>query len=55
MEEDALADQERELAIRNIRARAGAKKRRNLLDSRSRTTKDVVGGAMKVGTSLLDF
>jgi ribosomal protein L29 len=55
MEEDALAVEERDLAIRNIRARAGAKKRRNLLDSRSRTTKDVVGGAMKVGTSLLDF
>ncbi|MFP4125396.1 MAG: hypothetical protein ACLFU0_01955 [Alphaproteobacteria bacterium] len=55
MEEDALAVQERDLAVRNIRARAGARQRRNLLDSRNRTTRDVVGGAMKVGSSLLDF
>jgi len=55
MEEDALAVQERDLAIRNIRARAGARQRRNLLESRNRTAKDVVGGAMKVGSSLLDF
>ncbi len=55
LEEDALAVQERDLAISNIRARAGAKKRRNLLESRNAMTKDVVGGAVKVGTSLLDF
>jgi len=55
LEEDALAAQKRELAIRNIRARSGAKQNRNLLDSRNRMTKDVVGGAMKVGSSLLDF
>lgn len=55
MEEDALAVQERDLAINNIRARAGARQRRNLLESRDRTAKDVVGGAMKVGSSLLDF
>jgi hypothetical protein len=55
MEEDALAVQERDLTIRNIRARSGARQRRNLLESRNRLTKDVVGGAMKVGSSLLDF
>jgi len=55
MEEDALAVEERDLAIRNIRARAGARQRRNLLDSRNRVTRDVVGGAMKVGSSLLDL
>lgn len=55
MEEDALAVEERDLAIRNIRARAGARQRRNLLASRNRVTKDVVGGAMKVGGSLLDL
>ena len=55
LEEDGLAVQERELAIRNIRARAGARQHRNLLESRNRVAKDVVGGAMKVGTSLLDF
>jgi hypothetical protein len=55
LEEDALAAQERDLAIRNIRARAGARQRRNLLESRNRMTQDVVGGAMKVGSSLLDL
>ena len=55
LEEDALAAQERDLAIRNIRSRAGARQSRNLLESRNRMTKDVVGGAMKVGSSLLDF
>jgi len=55
LEEDALAVQERERAIENIRARAGARKQRNLLDSRNRTARDVVGGAITVGTSLLDF
>ena len=55
LEEDALAVQERDLAIRNIRARAGARQRRNLLESRNRMTQDVVGGAMKVGSSLLDL
>jgi hypothetical protein len=54
-EEDALAARERDLAIRNIRARAGARRSRNLLDARSGMTKGVVGSAMKVGTSLLDL
>ncbi len=53
--EDALAVQARDLAIRNIRARAGDKRRRNLLESRSSMTKGLVGGAMKVGNSLLDL
>jgi len=50
-----LAVQERERAIANIRARAGARRSRNLLDSRTGLAKSAVGGAIRVGSSLLDF
>lgn len=53
-EDDAIAVRERELAVHNIRARANAQKRRNLLDSQTSMTKQAVGGAMGLGRSLLD-
>ncbi len=55
LEDDALAVQERELAIENIRARADARRRRNLLDAQSQTARQAVGGALSIGKSLLDI
>ena len=55
LEEDALAVRERDMAVADIRARAAAQKRRNLLESRNQTTKQAVGGAISIGRSLLDF
>jgi ribosomal protein L29 len=54
LDEDAQSVQEREFAISNVRARADARRERNLLESRNKTTRQAFGGAVSVGRSLLD-
>ena len=53
--EDALAAQERDLAIQGIRGRASAQKRRNLLEADSQIVRQGVTSAFGVGRSLLEL
>ncbi len=54
LDEDAQSVQDRELAIRNVRARADAQRERNLLGARNTTSRQAFGGVVSVGRSLLD-
>ncbi|TVQ35990.1 MAG: hypothetical protein EA356_06405 [Geminicoccaceae bacterium] len=53
--DDAIAAQQREMAIHGIRTRAASQKRRNLLESDNRLIQQGVSGMLGAGRSLLDL